>query len=196
LTVRGKSSPRDRAGLRAVTLLAGLLALAAAQAVAQAPDVESAVKATYLYKFAPFVQWPADAFTFPSDPLVLCVVGTDAVAKLVDDAVKGQSVGGRAVTVVHVMRTAREARCHMLYVAGRGEAAVSALDGVKGSAVLTVTDSAREARARGIINFVIQDNRVRFEIDLDTASENKLMISSKLLSLAASVRQHGQIDEQ
>jgi hypothetical protein len=189
LTVRPKAWARDRAASRVVALLLGLLALLAARAMAQAPDVEAAVKATYLYKFAPFVEWPPDAFRFPSDSLVLCVAGTDAVARLVDEAVKGQNVRGRAVTVAHVGASARERRCHILYVAGHGESAVSALDSVRGSAVLTVTDAAREQRMRGIINFVTTDNRVRFEIDLDTALENKLIISSKLLSLAAGVRQ-------
>jgi hypothetical protein len=187
--VRANASARGAAGLRVAALLAGMLALTAARTIAQAADVEAAVKATYLYKFAPFVEWPAEAFTFPSDSLVLCVAGTDAVADLVDEAVQGQTVRGRTVKVLHVTASAREPRCHVLYVAARGESAISMLDGVRGRPVLTVTDSAREARTRGIINFVIQDNRVRFEIDVDTASENRLMISSKLLSLAASVRQ-------
>jgi len=54
--------------------------------------------------------------------------------------------------------------------------------------VLTITDAPADARDTGIINFVIRDNRVRFEIDLDAAARNQLTISSKLLSLATKVR--------
>ena len=67
--------------------------------------IEHAVKATYLYKFAPFVEWPAGAFRFPSDPLVICIVGTDAVGSLVDEAATGQTVARPARSaVVHLQR--------------------------------------------------------------------------------------------
>ena len=180
---------RAASGLRLLASVALVLALGPARVMAQAPNVEPAVKATYLYKFAPFVEWPANAFGVPADSLVICVVGTDAVANLVDEAVKGQTVRGRVVTVLHVTAPARDSRCQILYVASRGESALATLNSVRGRPVLTVTDSMREARAQGIINFVVQDNRVRFEIDLNAASENHLVISSKLLSLAAGVRQ-------
>ena len=188
--MRHNAARPGKGGWRLImALITGVLAFGPALAGAEMPDVEPAVKATFLYKFAPFVEWPPNAFAFPSDPLVICVVGTDAVTGLVDEAARGQSVRGRAVTVVHLPALARDSRCHILYGALRGESAVSVLNAVRGSPVLTATDAARDARARGIVNFVIQDNRVRFEIDLDAASNNKLMISSKLLSLAASVRQ-------
>ena len=60
---------------------------------------------------------------------------------------------------------------------------------MRGSPVLTVTDAATDAGAHGIVNFVIEGNRVRFEIDLNAAAENHLMISSKPLDLAVRVRQ-------
>ena len=155
--------------------------------MAQTPAVEHAVKATFLYKFAPFIEWPPGTFAATSDPLVICVVGSDAVAELVDDAVKGQTIGGHAIEVVHRPASAPDARCHILYVALRGPAAARVLDNVRGRAVLTVTDDASAASARGIVNFVVQDNRVRFEIDLRGAAENHLVISSKLLNLATRV---------
>lgn len=169
-----------------VAIAACLLSLAATHARAQTPSVEYAVKATYLYKFAPFIEWPAGAFE-PSDPLVICVVGSDPVADLVDEAVKGQAALGHPIEVMHPGASSPDARCHILYVALRGAAAARALERVRGKPVLTVTDAANELRATGIVNFVVQDNRVRFEIDLRAAAENHLVISSKLLNLASRV---------
>jgi uncharacterized protein DUF4154 len=176
--------------LRALlTACACLFTLAAGRARAQGPpnpSVEYAVKATYLYKFAPFVEWPGDALQ-GSDALVICIVGRDGVADLVDEAVKGQASAGHRIRVVRLQGAARDAHCNILYVAVRGAAAATILDGVRGRPVLTVTDGEQEPRATGIVNFVVVDNRVRFEIDQRAAAENHLVISSKLLSLASRV---------
>ena len=166
---------------------AWLAALAPAVSRAQSPSVEYAVKATYLYKFAPFVEWPAGTFRSSADPLVLCVAGSDPVTDLVGDAVKGQVVGGRAIDVVRLSPAVHDPRCHILYMALKGAAASAVLERMRGTPVLTVTDAASDARATGIVNFVVQDNRVRFEIDQRAAAENHLVVSSKLLNLASRV---------
>jgi hypothetical protein len=186
LNVRQK--PRSAGGvLRWLLVVAAWSALAAALSRAQAPAVEYAVKATDLYKFVPFVEWPPEALP-PSDPLVICVVGRDRVSDLVDEAVNGQTSAGHPIRVVHGQSgSLRDAHCNILYVALRGAAAVDALDRVRGQPVLTVTDAAQEPRAAGVVNFVVIDNRVRFEIDQHAAAENHLVISSKLLSLAIRV---------
>jgi hypothetical protein len=166
---------------------AWLATLVPALVRAQSPSVESAVKATYLYKFAPFVEWPAGRFQSTTDPLVLCVAGSDPVADLVGDAVKEQRVGGHPIEVVRLPRAAPDARCHILYVALKGAAASALLEKVEGTPALTVTDAAGDPRETGIVNFVVENNRVRFEIDQRAAAENHLVISSKLLNLASHV---------
>jgi hypothetical protein len=180
---------RFATALGPVALAACVTAFVPARVVAQTGTVEYAVKATYLYKFAPYVEWPDGSFHSPSEPLVLCVVGVDAVANLVDEAAQGQTVGGHAVTVRHIIEPKRDSGCHILYVAASPRDPAVALGIVRGTPVLTVTDARPDARAHGIINFVIEGNRVRFEIDLNAAAENHLLISSKLLNLAVRVRQ-------
>lgn len=178
-----------RAGvmLRVLLAVAAWPVLATAQARAQTPVVEYAVKATDLYKFAPFIEWPAEALP-PSDPLVICTVGRDRVADLVDEAVSGQTSAGHPIRVVHVRDAGlRDAHCNILYVALRGAAAVTLLESIRGRPVLTITDAEQEPRAAGVVNFVVVDNRVRFEIDQRAAADNHLVISSKLLSLAIRV---------
>lgn len=174
-----------------------LLALAACLAVlvsnpaarAESDALEYAVKATYLYKFGSFIDWPDTAFKSPSSAVDLCVVGDDPFGKILDRAVSGQRIGVRPI-VVHRLRAAgRGSGCHIMYIAGSDVQSVAeALDAVRGTPVLTITDSARDARAKGIVHFVIHENRVRFEIDDYAASVNGITISSKVLSLATSVR--------
>jgi hypothetical protein len=169
-----------------VALAAGLTAL---DAPAQDRRVEYAVKATFLYKFAGFVEWPPGAFAAAVDPLLICVAGNDRVTALIDDAVRDQSVDGHPIAVTHLRPGARPAQCHILYVAEAPRAAMAALlDSVAGAPVLTVVDGTNVAGSP-VINFVLQDNRVRFDIDLRAAQRNRLAISSKLLALAAAVRQ-------
>src|SRR4051812_36383343 len=102
------------------TAIAAGLALAAlaAPARAQAPDLELAVKATYLYKLAPFVTWPAAALGSPDDPLVICIQGKDPFGAVVDRAVAGQRVGSHPIVVRRVARLDRASGCHIAYVAG------------------------------------------------------------------------------
>ena len=178
---------------RAAILWSFAVALAAAMTAlgtsAQERAVEYAVKATFLYKFAGFVEWPAGAFASAADPLVICVAGNDGVTALVDDAAHGQTVDGHAVVVTHVAPGARLPLCHILYVAETSRPAMAALlDSVAGAPVLTVVDGSGAASLT-VINFVVQGNRVRFDIDLKAAQRNRLAISSKLLALAAAVRQ-------
>jgi hypothetical protein len=183
------SALRLAAAFGPLAIAACLSALVPARAMAQSGTVEYAVKATYLYKFAPYVEWPDGTFRSPSDPLVLCIAGVDAVGNLIDEAARGQTVAGHAVAVRHIIAPTRDSGCHILYVAASQRDRAAALKIVRGSPVLTVTDAAPDAGAHGIVNFVIEGNRVRFEIDLNAAAENHLVISSKLLNLAVRVRQ-------
>jgi len=156
---------------------------------AQDASLEYAVKAQFLYKLGPFIEWPAGAFVDDAGPVNLCVVGTDPFGGALDQAVANQRIGSRPITVARLQAPARGLACHILFIGTADpRLAADAIALVRGTPVLTVTDGMRDPRAKGIINFVIQANRVRFEIDDLAASENGLDISSKVLSLAASVR--------
>jgi hypothetical protein len=166
-----------------------VLALVAAGPARAQGSLEYPVKAAYLYKFGPFVEWPPAAFEGAAAPVVLCVVGDDPCGAALDRAVEGQHVGARPIVVRRIERLERGSGCHIAYLAGSAVQSVAeGLAGARGAGVLTVTDASREGGARGIIHFVIKDNRVRFHIDEQAAARNGITISSKLLSLALSVR--------
>jgi hypothetical protein len=152
-------------------------------------SLETDVKATYLYKFAPFVDWPTDAFAGPSSPFSICVAGRDPFGPVLDRAVAGQHAEGRAIEVRRLGEAEKPAGCHVLFVGGSGDRARQVLLAAKGLPVLTVTDA---ASAPGIIDFTLSGGRVLFRIDDEAAAANRLTISSKLLSLAVAVRpRHG-----
>jgi YfiR/HmsC-like len=173
-----KSIPWRKLGKRALTSAA--LLLMASQV--HADELEYAVKATYLSKFAPFVTWPSSApqkGTFD-----LCLSGSDEVTKLAPEATEGQSVNGKPIAIRALGPGQSADGCEILYVAA-SPAAAQMLDAVRKKPVLTITDA---AAGRGIIAFVVVQRHVRFDIDNGLAAEAGLSISSKLLSLANAVR--------
>lgn len=168
-----------------------LLALAAAALASTglaAEPLEYAVKAAYLSKFGFYVEWPSGAFANATASVNLCVIGEDPFGTLLDDAVAGQQIEGRTIVVRRLKSASREAGCHIAYF---GEAhPASAFEPLHGNPVLIVTDS-RSAGTPGIVNFVLKDNRVRFNVDDEVAAQNGLKISSKLLGLALNVKARG-----
>jgi hypothetical protein len=167
----------------------GACLASAPPALAQGRALEYAVKATYLYKLAPFVDWPADAFASASSPFDLCIAGDDPFRDALDAAVSNQRIGERRIVVRRLAITDRPAGCHILFLGSENSrAAATALKAVAGAPVLTITDGAQEPDAKGVVNFVVRANRVRFEIDDLAAATNRLAISSKLLNLALNVR--------
>ena len=171
--------------MRAVAPIALAAAiLAALPAYAADRSLEFAVKSTFLYKFATFVEWPAGSFESDSSPFNLCVVGADPYGGRIAQAVAGQSVGKHPIVLRQLARADARSNCHAMFLSGSANQDVDdALRAVDGTPVLTVTDSAL-GPAAGIMHFVIVNDHVSFDIDNVAATRNHLVISSKLLSLA------------
>lgn len=180
----GRAARRtSRALLLAVTALTVPL-----EAAARVQSLEYPVKANYLVKFAAFVDWPPQTFASTASPIVVCVVGDDPFGTVLDRAAANGSASGRAVSVRRTRRIDSRTDCQVAYLgASPLQTQAQALAALSGQPVLTVTDSARRG-PRGIIHFAITGNRVRFHIDDQTAHRRGLAISSRLLTLALSVR--------
>jgi hypothetical protein len=166
-------------------LLPAALALLACPAPAAAPPSDVAVKAAFLTKFPAYVAWPAAARPRPGAPLNICILGGDPFGRLIDDAARGQQVDGHPLQVRRLAAPGQAGGCHVVFVQGGGG---SALQGLRGKPVLTVTDS-RAGAEGGMIHFVIHQGRVRFNIDEAQAARSGVGISSRLLGIALSVRQ-------
>jgi hypothetical protein len=173
--------------LVAIALATGVMALV--PNVSASASVEYSVKAAYLAKLGIFVQWPKAAFETPQSPVVLCVVGVDPFGDVLDKSVEGQHVGERPLVIRRLKTVNRDSGCTILFAGGSEEQSVDqALETVNGTGVLTVTDSAHDGRVAAIVDFVIQDGRVRFMIDDHAAAQNGIVVSSHLLGLALSVK--------
>jgi hypothetical protein len=149
-----------------------------------------AVRTAYLVKLAPFVDWPAASFAGPADPFVICVVGADPFGPQLDKMTVGQKAAGRPMVVRRMPKAVRGAGCQIMYLGGApDQSAEEALAAVHGTPVLTVTGG---QGAAGIVDFALVQGRERYRIDDQSASENGLGISPKLLALALSVRPRAQ----
>lgn len=167
-----------------MTLAVGI-GLIAGPARSAAPPLVSAIKATYLVKFGSYVTWPSIA---ENAPFAVCVVGDPVLSDVVESAAKGQQVAGHPVSVRRLDAIKPQDECQIVYLAGgQGQSVIAALQALEGAPVLTVTDGPH-APARGTLHFDVRGGRVRFHVDSLRAEKSKLIISSKLLALAVSVR--------
>lgn len=178
--------------IRRAAALTLCLALAPPQARAQADALEYAVKANDLYKFGPFVEWPAGVFAAPGSPFNVCVFGEDPFRRVLDEAVRGQVVVGHPVVVRRLQAAPAAPDCQVLYLArSRAHKPSDVLAALRGAPVLTVTD-ASQGFGGGIVHFVLRGGHVRFGIDQDGARAAGLKISSKLLALAVPAGPQGE----
>lgn len=179
------------AGIRSGLILGVLCCLGVAIAVrAQpAPPTEYEIKAAFLYNFAKFVEWPAAAFSDSLAPFVIGIVGPDPFGPQIDRALDGKTVHGRPLAVRRFPTAARSGGAPLLYFGDTDTTAVRrGLRSLAGSPVLTVGEAEAFLDLGGAIRFVLESNKVRFEIDVGAAEAARLKISSKLLRLARVLR--------
>lgn len=170
--------------MRVLSLLVAICAVTAfLGASASAQTSQEEVKSTFIYRFASFVSWPAASFPDPAEPVQVCVIGADPLARTLSRTTASQRIGERRFNVRRVADADNIGGCHLLYVLGDRTAA--ALRAARRHAVLTITDGGDE---RGVIHFTIVEARVRFYIDDALAEESGLSVDPRLLSLALSVR--------
>lgn len=152
------------------------------------PATESQVKAAYLFKFGGYVEWPAQAFDKPDSPFVIAVVAADAFADVLEQTVTGRNLNGHPMAVVRLKHGDTANGVHMLFVS-RTQASTlqDTINTLKGQAVLTVTDAERGTNAGSMITFVLEDNKVRFDIATAPAENSRLKISARLLGVARKV---------
>ena len=166
---------------RLIAVVLACVSVMAARPAAQGNDVtlEYRVKAAYLFNFTKFIEWPASALRADA-PLTICVAGANPFGPVLAETVKGETVRGRPLAT-RVVRDS--AGCHVLFVPD-GVAAASLLRNARSRPLLTVGESQGFIRQGGVINFVLEQGKVRFEIDQAAAERAGLRISSRLLRLA------------
>lgn len=150
---------------------------------------EYLIKAAYLYNFALFVEWPADAFTAPDAPFLVCIIGSDPFGWAIDRTIHDKRISDRRIVIERLQSTQDARHCHLLFVSGSDGALTADLaKRLAGLPILIVGDAPTASPFAGAVVFTVHDNKVGFEIDLQAAKRTRLKISSKMLNLARVVR--------
>ena len=169
--------------LSSVSLVLLLLLRHPARAADEPPEYQ--VKAVFIFNFSHFVEWPPQSLGAPTDPFVIGVLGSDPFGVRLDEVVRNERIEDHPL-IVRRYRTANElSACQILFI-DRSETArlgtiLAALDH---RPVLTVAEIGGAAQDGAMIQFAMENNRIRLRINVESARSAGLMISSKLLRLA------------
>lgn len=171
--------------------LFGLLFLGGGAAVGADSPVskEYQIKAAFLYNFTKFIEWPGRCFSNTSDAIVIGVLGPAEFGAELEKIVKDRKVNGRGIIVKSVGATEEVGAVHVLFV--------SAADGarfeefwplIESRPILAIGESPLFTQTGGTINFVLEQDKVNFEINMDSAERAGLRVSAHLQKLAKVIR--------
>ena len=160
-----------------------------AEPVAQSPN-EYTMKAMFLYSFGRYIEWPETAFRNESEPFVIGIVGKDSFGGALDDIAARKTIQERQIAVRRFVSPAQyKPPCHILFVSRAlpAKQQTALIRKTKGTAVFVVGETPGFAEIGGGANFVVEDNQVRFEINIATARQSQLRMDAKLLNLGKPV---------
>jgi len=173
-----------------------------------APNKEQQIKAAFIYNFIKFVDWPEEKMADSNEPIIIGIIGSKnfvkAVEPLIRKKIKNRNISIKYFEDYEKLKKSQDdddrqwnqkmeslKTCHLLMFCICDSVRIKDLSQIikalKGSPVLTVGETAGFLEFGGIINFLMEDKKVRFEINVTAAKKNKLKISSKLLRLAKRV---------
>jgi hypothetical protein len=166
----------------------GVIALISAGGIttlAQAQNVEEHdAKAAFIFKLLNFVQWPSDA----TGDLVIGFIGADSTGDSLQRLAYGKPINGRRIVIRHMGHDGDFKGCNVIFLgASERKNAPAVLDRLRGTNVLTVGESDGFGQRGGVVNLMLNEGRIRFEVNPHAAERAHLQISSRLLSLAAIV---------
>jgi hypothetical protein len=189
--------PRDQATclvlslrpwLTAVAIAWGFLSIPALHAQNPKPtDYE--VKAAYLYNFGRFVEWPGKVEATQGGSFTVCVLGQDPFGPSLDTTLAGETIGGKSVVAKRISSAEESGNCQILFLSLMDDSRLNKIIAdLDKKAVLTVSDMPQFVKRGGMIQFVLDGKKVRFEVNLTATQHAGLTLSSELLKVATAVR--------
>ena len=150
---------------------------------------ESQVKAAFIYNFVRFVEWPSQSFPSSDTPVTIGIVGGEQVGDAIEQLTKGKTVDGRRLVVKRLSSRDTFDGCHILFIGASERGHTNGiLDRLRDSSVLTIGETDGFVQNGGVIGFVIDNNKIAFEVNTGAAKRKHLRVSSQLLKLARNVR--------
>jgi hypothetical protein len=192
-SIRGFGSPEVPRFRRALGVIPGIFLLVTlfpnvAHAQKEVP-LEYRLKATFLCNFTKFVTWPPETLAAEDAPLKITIVGEDPFGSALDDLVSKAPAHQRPLVIERRNWSQDLRHCQVLFISRSEKRRLNAiLSGLKGASVLTASEIEHFSDLGGMIGFVFDQDRVRFEINLEVAVQARLQLSSPLLMLATTVR--------
>ncbi len=172
-----------------IMCLLGLLLLSSGRAQ-DSPPSEHQIKAAFIFNFAKFVEWPREALPGPSLPMVIGILGDGSFGADFQQALANKVINDRPLLVKEFRQAADVTNCHILFISASVLNALGEkerreiMENLGRSNVLTIGEAPGFTEDGGMINFVMENNKIRFQINEPAAKKAKLKVSSKLLSLA------------
>ena len=177
--------------LRCVALIAvfSLLVSGGGERInAQTTAEEYRIKAAFIFHFAQLVDWPAETQTSTDNSLVLCTLGEDPFQGTLEVTVAGKAIGNRVIRIRHLGEPGDMQACQILFLGKAQSKRIPMLvTDLHNAPVLTVGETAGFLDAGGMIRFLLEEDKVRFDINLNAAELARLKIGSRLLFLAKHV---------
>lgn len=173
----------------AIAAIVGVLLCFSTHSMPASNHSEYEVKAAYLYNFGRFVEWPQKAPSESTGEFPICVFGHDPFGPALDSTISGERIDGQMVVARRISRVEEAASCRVLFISSSENKQLKGILSTIGKlGVLTVSDSPDFLQQGGMVQFVLAEERVRFEINLTAARQAGLNLSSELLKVAAEVR--------
>ncbi len=150
---------------------------------------EYEVKATYLYNFARFTKWPAKDAGAKDNSFAVCVLGRDPFGTILDTILAGEAIGGKQMVHRRISSAQDAGNCRIVFISFSEKSRLKeTLAALEKMSVLTVSDIPDFSVHGGMIEFVVERDKVRFEVNLETAGQAGLTLSSELLKVAVSIK--------
>jgi hypothetical protein len=156
---------------------------------AQAPMGESEVKAMFVYNFLKFVEWPVENALGARDPFVVVIIGEGATADATEHFLESRAIGDRPLYVRRIKWDQPLAGARAAFVVESDAKRLRrVLDAAAAANVLTIGEGEGFATSGGVIGLLVEDRKVRFDVDTSAAQLAGLRVSSKILALSHAVR--------
>jgi hypothetical protein len=165
-------------------------------AQAQSKPNEYQVKAAYLYNFGRFIEWPTSASAAKGDPFTICVLGQDPFGPALNTTLADEAINGQNVVARRIPSPQDALSCRILFISSSESERLKQILAILGDAsVLTVSDLPQFTQRGGMVQLVLDGNKVRFEVNLTPVERAHLAMSSQLLKVAVNLRRSDQLGD-
>ncbi|MBI2423175.1 MAG: YfiR family protein [Candidatus Hydrogenedentes bacterium] len=180
--------PRRDQAFRRIACLLLAVALSVPAVHGQRSASEEELKAAFIFRFLNFIEWPENTFEKEDDPIIVGLLGESPMEKELDKALSGKYVQERPLQLKLGATAEALKDCQVVFIAeSASEELAAVLEQLKGAPIVTVSDLPDFARKGGMIQLFRADNKVRFDINMDSVKSAKIKISSRLIQLASSI---------